>query len=519
MIDTNDLNVVWQPLKGSQTLAMSCPANIILYHGTRGPGKTDAQLMRFRRNVGLGYGPFWRGVIFDRKYKNLDDIKTKSLRWFNKFNDGAKFMRSTSDYKWVWPTGEELLLRSIEKPDDYWDYHGQEYAYLGWNELTNYPDPNLFYDMMSCNRSSFRPEDYPLPDGRLLPPIPLEIFATSNPFGVGHNWVKKEFINAAPAGRIVAKEHIVSSWEADKDDVTVTRTQVHIYGNWRENKYLPREYVATLHDIKDPNKAKAWRDGSWDVMSGGMFDANWDSQYHVLAPFEIPDSWRIDRSFDWGSSSPFSVGWWAQSDGSEVRLANGQMRSTVRGDLFRIGELYGSKENSSLMKHSRCSDGTVKGLRMLAKDIAVLIVAKEVEMGIHSRVKPGPADNSIYTEENGNDIGKSMARTVKIDGKKYNGVRWHRSDKASGSRTAGWEKMRVMLDNALPPKEGVREYPGLFVFNTCNFFIDLVPTLPRDKRNPDDVDTNSEDHIADETRYRVLRDGRKARTGKTIGLN
>ncbi|MWU82355.1 terminase, partial [Escherichia coli] len=47
---------VWKPLPGSQSLSLSCPCNEILYEGTRGPGKTAAQLARFRRLVGLGYG-------------------------------------------------------------------------------------------------------------------------------------------------------------------------------------------------------------------------------------------------------------------------------------------------------------------------------------------------------------------------------------------------------------------------------------------------------------------------------
>ncbi|MFY7431676.1 terminase, partial [Enterobacter cloacae complex sp. IR5441] len=81
---------VWKPLPGSQSLSLSCPCNEILYEGTRGPGKTAAQLARFRRLVGLGYGSFWRGVIFDTEYKNLTDIITQSKRMYRLFNDGAR---------------------------------------------------------------------------------------------------------------------------------------------------------------------------------------------------------------------------------------------------------------------------------------------------------------------------------------------------------------------------------------------------------------------------------------------
>lgn len=110
---------VWKPLPGSQSLSLSCPCNEILYEGTRGPGKTAAQLARFRRLVGLGYGSFWRGVIFDTEYKNLTDIITQSKRMYRLFNDGARYLASASELRWVWPTGEELLFRFGKEEGDY----------------------------------------------------------------------------------------------------------------------------------------------------------------------------------------------------------------------------------------------------------------------------------------------------------------------------------------------------------------------------------------------------------------
>ena len=56
------------------------------------------------------------------------------------------------------------------------------------------------------------------------------------------------------------------------------------------------------------------------------------------------------------------------------------------------------------------------------------------------------------------------------------------------------------------------EEPGLYVFSTCDQFIRTVPALPRDKRDPDDVDSDAEDHIGDEVRYRVLETKRTAST-------
>jgi hypothetical protein len=238
-------------LRTSQYYAYYLPVDHIFFTGTRGPGKTDTQLMRFRRKVGLGYGHFWKGVIFDREYKNLGDIIGKSKRWFPQFNDGAEFKESTSALKWVWPTGEELLFRTVKRVDDYWAYHGHEYAFIGWNELCKYPTPDLYQKMMSVNRTSFVPEaDTPTEPlyirvkikdkvtgkeeiklwcvhdrdkGILLPKIPLEVFSTGNPYGPGHNWVKRKFITPAPFGEVVRTRAMVFN-PATQVEEEVTKT-------------------------------------------------------------------------------------------------------------------------------------------------------------------------------------------------------------------------------------------------------------------------------------------------------
>ena len=502
---TEEPRVCWEPMPGSQTLAMTCPAHIIVYHGSRGPGKTDAQLMRFRMNVGQGFGRQWRGIIFDREYKNLDDLISKSMRWFPEFKDGARFLSSKSDYRWVWPTGEELLFRAIRREADYWGYHGQEFPWIGWNELTKYPDSNLFDLMMSCNRSSFVPSEHRVFNeaGQMIyepPKMPLEIFATCNPFGAGHNWVKKRFISVAPRGKIVRQVvNVFNPRTQLKEDVV--KTQVHIFGSYRENRKLPVEYIADLEMMKDPNRRKAWLEGDWDIIAGGMFDDVWDRSQHVVKPFPIPYSWKIDRSYDHGSSRPFSVGWWAESDGSPAIMPDGTERHTIRGDLFRIAEWYGTSGKPNT------------GLRMLASAIACGIAEREIIMKIQDRVKPGPADNSIWDENDGKSIGKTMGEKIRLpNGKMVKGIQWTRSNKSPGSRKLGWEECRKMLDDArkfIINDKGVEEFrqrerPGLFVFDTCLAFLEFFPILQRDEKDPDDVDTETEDHIGDEVRYRVL---------------
>lgn len=479
--------VVWQPLPGSQALAISCPCNEVLYHGTRGPGKTDAQLMAFRKNVGIGYGKFWRGVIFDREYKNLDDLVAKSKKWFPQFNDGAFFKESPKDYKWVWPTGEELLFRAGFKEADYDAYHGHEYPFIGFNELTKQPTRKFYDAMHSCNRSSFLPREHSPDPSNPLPEIPLVFFSTTNPHGPGHNWVKHEFIDRAPPGVVVKLTREVFN-PRTKEKEPVTRTLTHIFGSYRENRYLSALYIAVLDAEQDPNKRKAWLEGDWDIVAGGALDDVWDASIHILTRFKIPKGWRIDRTLDWGSTHPFSVGWWAEANGEEVRFKTPTGWRTFcppAKTFIRIFEYYGTKQI-----------GSNEGLKLGAREIAKRIKEIERELlegeWIETKPRPGPADNSIcnVTEKDTDTIEKIMSD---------NGVRWTSSDKSKGSRIIGLELVRGRLCAA---KTG--EAPGLFFFENCRAAISTLPVLPRNPDIPDDVDTESEDHPFDETRYKVL---------------
>ena len=399
----------------------------------------------------------------------------------------------------------------MKTEQDYWKYHGQEFPFIGWNELTKYPNSNLYDMAVSLNRSSFLPAEHSPRDDitgelKLMPEIPLVIFSTTNPYGVGHNWVKHRFIDVAGPGQLVRIQREVFNPRTQKREL-ITKTQVRIFGSYKENRFLSPDYVAELEGIKDPNKRRAWLWGDWDITSGGMFDDVWSTTYNVIDPFIIPPGWRIFRSFDWGSSKPFSVGWWAESDGSDIVTNDGKVKSTVRGDLIRIGEWYGWNGVPNV------------GVRMLATQIAKGIVERELKSGYYGRIEAGPADASIFDVENGMCIATDMGRPVAIGNKSYPGVSWTRSIKSPGSRKNGWEKARIAIFGAQPPDGGgPREAPGVFVFRSCvDGFIRTVPSLPRHDVDMDDVDTDAEDHCGDEFRYVILSLGDRFSSGTTTG--
>lgn len=495
----------------SQAIAYGIKADHILYCGTRGPGKTAVQLGRFKRRVGVGYGEFWRGIIFDREFKNLADLVAQSKRFFK--DTGGRFLHSASEYKWVWPTGEELLFRHVKKLEDYDDYHGHEYPFIGWNELTKHPTLELYDKMMSTNRSSFDPERdtprkvvematgnvvrYDTPDGKPLPPIPLEVFSTCNPSGPGHNAVKRRFITPAPYGQYIYRETEIFNPKTQREEIYRV-SQVALFGSYRENIYLDPKYVAELNNITDPNLKAAWLLGSWDVNAGGALDDLWRKDVHVIPRFPVPPQWRIDRSFDWGSSHPFSVGWWAEANGEEITLPDGRVWAPMRGSLIQCGEWYGTNEI-----------GTNKGLKLSAKAIADGIIAREIEWMSKGHFKaqpwPGPADNQIR------DVRESDVETI-ADKMSKEGIRWTRSDKSPGSRVIGLQLIRDRLEASVKG-----ERPGIYWMDNCPASIDILPSLPRDDVKIDDIDTTSEDHPYDMVRYRVLKSAN--RTAQSIELD
>lgn len=479
----------WEPNPGSQRLFLSCPIREVLNEGTRGSGKTEVLLIDYAQHCGSdnrtraerragvaqrsGFGEAWRGILFRRTYPQLADVVAKSRRWFKLiFGDAAKF--NSADYVWTWRTGEQLFLRHFGRSEDYWNYHGHEYPFVGFEELTAWSTLDCYESMLACNRSSD-------------PRVPRKYRSTTNPFGAGHAAVKRYFIDPAPAGHVICEEREIPAIENDQlIRKKVLAKRVRIHSSYIENpKLLVNDpmYLANIERITDANKRKAWLFGDWNVNAGGLFQDLWDEKRHVIRPFTIPSSWQIDRALDWGSSRPFSVGWWAESDGTTATMADGSPRTFPAGTLFRVAEWYGCSK-----------DRPNEGLKMTARSVAKGIVERESSLVMLKgrRIAAGPADSSIYDVTDERSIAQNMADE---------GVSWKPADKRPGSRKNGWELFRDRLESVLLAPDR----PGIYVFDqTCRDFIRTVPDLPRSEKDPDDVDTEAEDHIADETRYRLL---------------
>lgn len=118
------------------------------------------------------------------------------------------------------------------------------------------------------------------------------------------------------------------------------------------------------------------------------------------------------------------------------------------------------------------------GLKMTADLVAKGIV--ERERG--EIVRYGTADPSIFIRNGGPSIAETMA---------VNRCQWGRGD---NKRQAGWEQLRQRLS-------GVNGRPMLFFCDNCVDSIRTLPVLQHDETNPEDLDTDAEDHAADDIRY------------------
>lgn len=438
----------WKPHPGSQVLFLACPVFECLLEGTRGGGKTDALLMSFAQFVGAGFGPAWRGILFRETYPQLADVVKKSKRWFRLFWPAAKF--NEADFRWTFPTGEELLLRHGRVEDDYWNYHGHEYPWIGFEELTNWRDASFYEAMHSCCRSS-------------QPGMPRMVRATTNPYGRGHGWVKDRFRlgrGGVPQGTILQ--------DAEGRPRTYVHSEVH------ENTTLltnDPDYLATLKGTKDPNRRKAWLLGDWDINIGAFLEGAWNPERHIVRPFPIPTHWKVWQTLDWGYGKPYAVLWFAKDP---------------EGKTYIFRELYGCARDE--------------------KTGAVLpnVGAKETPDVVARRIKL----REEHDERLGVDVSLRLTgpdlfakggaqygvQNVHAQTFRSHGLAFRPWWAGPGSRAAG----ALLVKQAL-------EQDQLAVFSTCEHWLRTVPTLEPDPDNPDDVDTEGEDHCFDATKAGLMR--------------
>lgn len=439
------MRTIWKP-QPRQAVFMARPEYEALYGGAAGGGKSDALVIEALRQAHI---PHYKGLILRKTFPQLAELVDKTLHYYPGAFPGARY--NSTAHTWTFPSGARIIFGAMQYTKDRTRYQGQAYDFIAFDELTHFTFEEYSY-LFSRNR----------PNG---PGTRVYIRSTANPGGVGHGWVKERFITAGEPMTPIEEE---ISWQ-EPDGHTELRKQARIFvpSSVFDNPALLRNdpgYVQRLAAMPEAER-KALLYGDWDTFSGQVF-TEWrnDPRHyadrvntHVIAPFRIPETWRVWSSLDWGYSRPFSVGWYAVDH--ERRL-------------YRIRELYG------------CTGTPNMGLRWEPGEVARAMRRIESEdPNLKGRKISRVGDPAIWGSDGTESIGSLFERER---------IYFEKGDHA---RLDG--KMQIHHRLAFD-ENGI---PLLYVFDTCKHFIRTVPNLCYDESNVEDVDTAGEDHIYDELRY------------------
>lgn len=146
-VTTNTLS----PQAGPQTMFMASSADIVIYGGAAGGGKSYALLLEALRHKDVkGFG----SVIFRHNYNQITaegGLWDASQKIFSQVADAHS--RKSPKLHWRFDGGAKLNFAHIEREEDLQSWQGTEITYIGFDELTHFSKRQFFY-MMSRNRST-----------------------------------------------------------------------------------------------------------------------------------------------------------------------------------------------------------------------------------------------------------------------------------------------------------------------------------------------------------------------------
>lgn len=420
----------------------------VLYGGAAGGGKSEALVCEALRQIDK---PFYRGLLLRKTFPQLEELISKSLRYYRAACPGAKY--NSAQHKWTFPSGAQIYFGSMPTKNSYLNYQGLSYEYIGFDELTHFTEEEYEY-LLSRNRANGA-------GARVY------VRATANPGGIGHSWVKARFVTAGEPGEPIIYK--ARAFTPEGKEYSISRERIFIKSSVFDNSALlanDPSYIGTLAALPEAKK-KALLYGDWDSYDGQVFTEfrnNPDGYIsgidtHVIEPFIIPEHWRRYRAYDFGYSKPYAVLWFAVDE---------------EGRAYLYRELYGA-------------DGVNRGVYEDATQQAARVreIEDETERG---RQIMGVADPAIWDESRG----KANCIITMFEKR---GVYFSKGD---NRRLSG----KMQVHERLRFDENGR--PGLYIMKNCTNTVRTLPTLIYDTRNVEDVDTSGEDHIYDALRYFLM---------------
>ena len=163
---------IWKP-EPKQEIALMSTADEVLYGGARGGGKTDTALQWFLYNIDdIRY----RGLVIRRNATDLTDFIDRAIVKYTPL--GAKKKGQPPEIHFL--SGAKIYTGHMKDAEAYTKYQGWEIHRLLIEEVTHIPSEEQYLKLLGSVRST-------------VPELKPQVFLTTNPDGIGHDWVKKRF--------------------------------------------------------------------------------------------------------------------------------------------------------------------------------------------------------------------------------------------------------------------------------------------------------------------------------------
>lgn len=439
-------------LEVKQGLAFNSEATELLYGGAKGGGKSfflRASAIRWCHEVPGIQVFLFRRTLADLRRNHLEGPKSLQVMLKDHIASGhVKYVLKDNQFQF-W-NGSMLHLCYCEAERDVENYQGAEMHVFMPDEATHYTEYQYRY-----LRGQVRLAGLSVPD-KYKVRLP-RIEAGANPGSVGHAWVKRTWITPKPA---------LELWKASQDEGGMLRQ--FIPARLHDNPHLTEddpEYENRLRGMGSDNLVRAMLEGDWDLVAGQAFE-KLRRDVHGIEPFDPPEDWICFGSLDWGSSRPFSFGLWTVANGNP--LPDG--RTYRRGAIIRFNEIYGWNGKPN------------EGIRKEAEDVAEMI---RTRIGTR-KIAYISADPSMWKVDGGPSIAETMLRRGIV------------LRKADNSRLVGYQQVRQRI-------AGDEDGPMLYATKNCHDgFWRTLPDLVMDETKVEDVDTDTEDHAYDDTRYACM---------------
>lgn len=256
-----DINLGFVP-NPKQHLMLTDAHRYICYGGAKGGGKTWA--LRVKAILMAATYPGIKLLVIRRTFPELRNNHIQPMMAM--LSGIAKY--TETDHCFKFPNGSTIEYGYCASYSDLVRYQGHEYDVLMIDEATNLME-EWWDELKLCVRGT---------NG-----LPKRTYLTCNPGGVGHEWVKRLFI-----------DRDFRPGENPDDYVFISAS---VYDNKVLMETMP-DYVAQLKALP-PEKRAALLDGDWSAFAGRFFP-EFKPQTHVVEPFAIPDHWLRYRALDYG---------------------------------------------------------------------------------------------------------------------------------------------------------------------------------------------------------------------------